>query len=89
MFDKEELEILEAFENDTIVKSIDAEEEIAVAKKVVKDYLSKTKNITLRMSMMDLVGIKEKSKEIGIPYQTIISSLVRNYVNGKVKLTYN
>ena len=89
MFDKEELDILEAFENDTIVKSIDAEEEIAVAKKVVKEYLSKTKNITLRMSMMDLVGIKEKSKEIGMPYQTIISSLVHNYVNGKVKLTYN
>ena len=89
MFDKEELDILEAFENDTIVKSIDAEEEIAVAKKAAKDYLSKSKNITLRMSMMDLVGIKEKSKEIGIPYQTIISSLVHNYVNGKVKLTYN
>ena len=88
MFDKEELEILEAFENDDIVKSIDADEEIAIAKQAAKEYLSKSKNITLRMNMMDLVGIKEKSKEIGIPYQTIISSLVHNYVNGKVKLSY-
>jgi predicted DNA binding CopG/RHH family protein len=89
MFDKEELAILEALENDTLVKSINADEEIAVAKKVAKEYLSKSKNITLRMNMMDLVGIKEKSKEIGIPYQTIISSLVHNYVNGKVKLSYS
>ena len=89
MLDKEELHILEAFENDTIVKSMDADEEIAMARRAAKEYLSKSKNITLRMNMMDLVGIKEKSKEIGIPYQTIISSLVHNYVNGKVKLTYN
>ena len=81
--------ILEAFQNNTIVKSIDADEEIAIAKQTAKEYLGKSKNITLRMNMMDLAGIKEKSKEIGIPYQTIISSLVHNYVNGNEKLSYS
>ncbi len=89
MFDNEELEILEALENETIVKSINASEEISLAKLTAKEYLSKSKNITLRLNMMDLMGIKDKSKEIGIPYQTIINSLVHNYVNGKVKLSYS
>jgi len=86
MFDKEELEILEALENDTLKSSIDAKEEIELAKQSAREYLSKSKNITLRINMLDLKGIKEKSRELGIPYQTIINSLVHQYVDGKVKL---
>jgi predicted DNA binding CopG/RHH family protein len=86
MFDQEEIEILEALENGQLKRSIDAKKEIELAKQSAKEYLSKSKNITLRLSMMDLKGIKEKSKDVGIPYQTIISALVHQYVNGKVKL---
>ena len=86
MFDKEELEILKALEDERLKLSINAEEEIALAKQAAKEYLSKSKNVTLRLNMLDLKGIKEKSKEIGIPYQTIISSLVHQYVHGKVKI---
>ena len=53
---------------------------------VREEYLTKSKNITLRLSLKDLKGIKEKSKELGIPYQTIISTLIHQYVDGKVKL---
>jgi predicted DNA binding CopG/RHH family protein len=86
MFDKEELEILEALEDGQLKKSINADEEIALAKQAAKEYLSKSKNITLRLNMLDLKGIKEKSKEVGIPYQTIIGALVHQYVDGKVKI---
>ena len=86
MFDKEELEILEALEDDQLKESINADEEIALAKQAAKEYLSKSKNITLRLNMLDLKGIKEKSKEVGIPYQTIIGALVHQYVDGKVKI---
>ena len=86
MFDKEELEILQALEDGALKLSIDAEEEISLAKQAAKEYLSKSKNITLRLNMLDLKGIKQKSKEIGIPYQTIIGSLVHQYVDGKVKI---
>jgi predicted DNA binding CopG/RHH family protein len=86
MFDDEELEILQALENGSLKRSVNVEEEIALAQKSAKEYLRKSENITLRLSMMDLKGIKEKSKELDIPYQTIVSSLVHQYVNGKVKL---
>lgn len=87
MFDNEELEILEALQSGELKKSVNIDEEIAEAKKHANEYLKKSKNITLRLSMYDLQGIKTKSKEVGIPYQTIISSLVHQYVDGKVKLS--
>lgn len=86
MFDKEELEILEAFENDTLKQSINVEEEIALAKISAKEYLTKSKNITLRLNMADLHGIKMKASETGIPYQTLINALIHQYVVGTVKL---
>ncbi len=86
MFDQEELKILEALENDTITHSIDRDEEIALAKAAAKAYLSKSKNVTLRLSLADLQGMKRKAAETGIPYQTLINALIHQYVSGKVKL---
>jgi predicted DNA binding CopG/RHH family protein len=86
VFDAEESAILEALENDKLVRSVDADEEIALAKKAAKEYLSKSKNITIRLSLGDVTIIKNRAQETGIPYQTIISSLVHQYATGKIKL---
>ncbi|MDD3596429.1 hypothetical protein [Sulfuricurvum sp.] len=86
MFDAEEMAILNALENDKLVQSIDADEEIALARKAAKEYLSKSKNITIRLSLGDVTTIKNKAQETGIPYQTIISSLVHQYATGKIRL---
>ncbi len=87
MFDKEELEILEAFENNTLKQSLNVEEEITLAKIAAKEYLTKSKNITLRLNIADLHGIKMKATETGIPYQTLINALIHQYVTGAVKLS--
>lgn len=86
MFDNEELEILEALESGSLKRSINADEEIALAQNAAKEYLSKSKNITIRLSLADVTNVKRRSQEIGIPYQTIISSLVHQYASGKLKL---
>ncbi|MDP3301745.1 MAG: hypothetical protein Q8S36_07250 [Sulfuricurvum sp.] len=86
MFDTEEMAILNAIENDELVRSVDADEEIALARKASKEYLSKSKNITIRLSLGDVTIIKNKAQETGIPYQTIISSLVHQYATGKIRL---
>jgi len=86
MFDTEEMEILNALENNELIRSVDADEEIALARKAAKEYLSKSKNITIRLSLGDVTVIKNKAQEAGIPYQTIISSLVHQYATGKIRL---
>lgn len=86
MFDQEEMAILNALEDNKLVRSVNADEEIALAKKAAKEYLSKSKNITIRLSLGDVTAIKNRAQETGIPYQTIISSLVHQYATGKIKL---
>jgi len=86
MFDAEEMAILSALEKGALTRSIDADEEIALARKATKEYLSKSKNITIRLSLGDVTTVKNKAQETGIPYQTIISSLVHQYATGKIRL---
>ena len=54
--------------------------------KGAQSILSKKKTVSVRISERDLMLLKRKSVETGIPYQTIISSLIRQYVEGKIKL---
>ena len=35
--------------------------------------------ISIRLNSQDLAGIKKKAREIGIPYQTLISELIHHH----------
>ena len=45
---------------------------------------NKTKNINIRISAFDIEKVKQKSAEEGIPYQTLISSIIHKYITGKL-----
>jgi predicted DNA binding CopG/RHH family protein len=45
---------------------------------------NKTKNINIRISAYDLENVKQKSAEEGIPYQTLVSSVIHKYITGKL-----
>jgi len=45
---------------------------------------NKTKNINIRISAYDIDKVKQKSAEEGIPYQTLISSVIHKYISGKL-----
>jgi len=45
---------------------------------------NKTKNINIRISMYDMEKVKQKSTEEGIPYQTLISSIIHKYITGRL-----
>jgi len=86
-YTKEETDILDAVEVGEY-KSVDnLKEELALAKQAAKNTTAKTKNINLRVSEADIMKLKTKSIEVGIPYQTIINALIHNYAIGKVKLS--
>lgn len=48
--------------------------------------LRKSKPITLRVDGMDLIKVKARAEKKGIPYQTLLSSLIHNYAEGEVKI---
>ncbi|MCL2480289.1 MAG: CopG family antitoxin [Spirochaetaceae bacterium] len=45
---------------------------------------NKTKNINIRISEYDIEKVKQRAREEGIPYQTLISSIIHKYIVGKL-----
>ncbi len=82
--DKEELEILESLENDEWRSVKDLEKEIEKHKQIAKNTIKKDKRINIRISSKDLEKIKTTAVELGLPYQTLISSILHQYVTGRL-----
>ena len=51
---------------------------------IILNAANKTKNINIRISAYDIEKVKQRSIEEGIPYQTLISSIIHKYVTGKL-----
>jgi len=64
------------------------EDELLEAKIASNNFLKKTKNVNIRIPEFDMLMLKRKSAELNIPYQTILSSLIHQYVTKKIKLSF-
>ncbi len=51
---------------------------------IARHTLRKDKRINIRISQRDLEGIQVKAVREGIPYQTLISSVLHKYVAGQL-----
>ena len=80
--DQEEKDLMESIERDEwkSVENFDQERKKALA--AARNTLKKDKRINLRLSHKDYHQIQIKAIEEGIPYQTLISSIVHKYLNG-------
>lgn len=87
-FDEYELDLLDAVEKADVFTSVEnLGEELAEAKLAAKMFLTKTKNINIRIPEYDMLMLKRRSAKLNIPYQTILSSLIHQYVMKKVDLS--
>ena len=82
--DQEEKGLMESIEREEwrSVKNIKQEKEKAIA--AARSTLKKDKRINLRLTQKDYRQIQIKAIEEGIPYQTLISSIVHKYLNGSL-----
>ena len=87
--DEYELELLDAIEEASKFERVENfEDELLEARMAAKNYLNKTKNINIRIPEFDMLMLKRKSAELNIPYQTILSSLIHQFVTEKIKPTF-
>ena len=56
--------------------------EIAKLREYAKNTLQKDKRINIRMSSKDLDQVQVIAAREGIPYQTLVSSIIHKYVSG-------
>ena len=82
--DKEEKNILDSFERGEWHRVKNLKKEIEKHQQYARATLSKDKRINIRISSKDLAKIQAIAVEDGIPYQTLISSILHRYVNGRL-----
>jgi predicted DNA binding CopG/RHH family protein len=77
--DREEKEILKLFEQNKLKRSKSVEKDISVAKEAAAEYVRKSARVTIRLTQFDLDRIKRVAAREGLPYQTLISSMLHKY----------
>ena len=80
-YTSEELELVEYMETDP--KSVpDVKERIAFMKNAVREDLNTKKQVNFRINLNDSEKLKSKALVDGIPYQTLLNSIVHKFLNG-------
>ncbi len=81
--DEYELDLLNAYEKGKL-KSVATKAELAKFKAVARATAIKDRRVNIRLSSGDLSDIQVKALEEGIPYQTLIASVLHKYVTGRL-----
>ena len=81
-FDNEEKHILDAYEKGLLKTKAPSKKEIEAVKKAATSTFTKNRRITIRLYDHDFKGIQKKAMEMGIPYQTLISGIIHQYIEG-------
>jgi len=81
--DKEEQEILDAYESGEF-ESVMTDERKKSIEQVAAETFKKDKRINIRLSGRDLSAIQRRALEEGIPYQTLVASILHKYVSGSL-----
>ncbi len=82
--DEEEQEILESYERGEWQPVKNQRLEIEKYKSYAKNTLLKNKRVNIRISSKDLDDLQTIAIEDGIPYQTLMSSILHRYVSGRL-----
>lgn len=80
----EEQDILDRFERDELRTAPDAEREMEIARQAARNTFNKTKRVNLRVTERDFLLAHSRAREEGIPYQTLLSSVIHKYLSGRL-----
>jgi predicted DNA binding CopG/RHH family protein len=81
--DDYEREILEAYEQGQL-KTLATKEDLARFKAAARATGLKDRRVNIRLTSGDLSDIQARALEEGIPYQTLIASVLHKYVTGRL-----
>ncbi len=83
---KDEKDLLKGYESGEF-KSKLSNKRREFLKSAAEETFKKDKRINIRISSRDLESIQRKALQEGIPYQTLVSSILHKYVSGSLKNT--
>ena len=80
----EERDTLEKFERGDLRTAPGAEREIEIARQAARNTFNKTRRVNLRVTERDFNLAHSRAREEGIPYQTLLSSVIHKYLSGRL-----
>jgi len=82
--DSEEKNILEAYDAGKLKKSKSVKKQIEQHKAVAEATFKKDARINIRLSSRDLRSLQARALKEGMPYQTLVSSVLHKYIDGQL-----
>lgn len=79
----EEIKILNSFEKNEFESSASKKSD-ANYRNYAKNHLAKSKNVNIRLGESDILKLKGKAAEEGLPYQTLMASVLHKYAEGNL-----
>ncbi len=82
--DPEEQELLESFERDEWRPVAEEDAELERYRQHARTTFKKDMRVNIRISKKDLEALQKRALEDGIPYQTLMASVLHKYVSGRL-----
>ncbi len=82
--DAEEKDILATYDADEWQSVENPDAEIQRYRQYARATFRKDKRVNIRISAKNLEALQKKALEEGIPYQTLISSILHKYITGRL-----
>ena len=81
---KEEKELMASVEAGHWKPVKNREKELLRFREAARDTLRKDARINIRLTKRDFFNLKSKALREGIPYQTLVSSVIHKYLTGQL-----
>lgn len=81
--DDEELDLYNEIKSGNYVLHTDDETRKKYAH-IFKEAEQRSRAISLRLKESDYIGIKAKAMELGLPYQSLINSIIHRFLSGEL-----
>jgi predicted DNA binding CopG/RHH family protein len=81
--DDDEEKLITAYESGEFTPVKDQKGAKQTAVQAARRYLRKDARINIRLSAADLAMLKRRAVEEGLPYQSLIASVLHKYVSGR------
>jgi predicted DNA binding CopG/RHH family protein len=83
--DDEERDLIESVERGEWKSVKNLKEEIEKHRQYARNTLRKDSRVNIRISSRDLEALQARAVEDGMPYQTLMASILHRYVAGRLR----
>ena len=83
--DQDERRILSAYERGELKSVVTSEASLRRYREYARATLTKNRRVNIRMSTLDLADIQARAAEEGVPYQTLMASVLHKFATGRLR----